>query len=145
MIEQEPFRAVVDICILIAIAEIASSISAKLQIPRIIGTLATGILFGPKMLGGIQITGRPFIEFSELVYIFSELGAVLLLFSAGLHMTFTELKRTGMVSLTVGVMGVIVPYVLGLYSTILLGYDWYIGMIIGGSLAATSIAGAAFR
>ncbi|NIN91915.1 cation:proton antiporter, partial [bacterium] len=98
--------AVVDICLLIAIAEIASSISSKLQVPRIIGTLATGIFFGPKMLGGINVLGRPLIEFNELVYVFSEVGAVLLLFSAGLHMTFTELRRSGVTSLTVAIMGV---------------------------------------
>lgn len=139
--EQEVlFRAVVDICLLISLAEVASSISNRLNIPRIIGPLITGIIFGPKLFGGIQITGRPLIEFNELVYVFSEVGAVLLLFSAGLHFTFNELKRSGLVSVSVAAMGVAVPYALGLIAASLLGYDWTVGMIIGGSMAATSIA-----
>ncbi|MCK4318658.1 cation:proton antiporter [Candidatus Bathyarchaeota archaeon] len=140
MEQQLLFRAVVDICLLIALAEVASAVSAKLRLPRIIGTLSIGILFGPKMLGGLQLAGRSLIEFNELVYVFAELGAVLLLFGAGLHMTFGELKRSGAISFTVALAGVIVPYVMGFVATVLLGYDWYIAMIIGGSMAATSIA-----
>lgn len=134
------FRAVVDICLLIALAEIASAINAKLKIPRIIGTLSIGILFGPKMLGGLQLVGRSLIEFNELVFVFAEVGAVLLLFSAGLHMTFSELRSSGVTSFTVALFGVFLPYLLGFGATVLLGYDWYIAMIIGGSMAATSIA-----
>ena len=134
------FRSVVNICLLIALAEIASSINTKLNIPRIIGPLATGIIFGPKLIGGIQFFGKPLIEFNELVYVFAEVGAVLLLFSAGLHFTFGELKKSGLTSLAVAVVGVALPYSLGLMASTLLGYGWYIGMIIGGTMSATSIA-----
>lgn len=140
MEQQLLFRAVVDICLLIALAEVASAVSAKLRLPRIIGTLSIGILFGPKLLGGLQLAGRSLIEFNELVYVFAEVGAVLLLFSAGLHMTFGDLKRSGVISFSVGLAGVIVPYVMGFAVTVLLGYNLYIAMIIGGSMAATSIA-----
>ncbi|TFH17676.1 cation:proton antiporter [Candidatus Bathyarchaeota archaeon] len=134
------FESVVNICLLIALAEVASGINSRLNIPRIIGPLVTGIIFGPKLIGGLQFGGRALIEFNELVYVFAEVGAVLLLFSAGLHFTFTELKQSGIISLTVAIVGVIVPYGLGLGASILLGYNWYIGMIIGGTMAATSIA-----
>ncbi|MFH1180035.1 MAG: cation:proton antiporter [Candidatus Bathyarchaeota archaeon] len=134
------FTSVVNICLLIALAEVASGINSRLNIPRIIGPLVTGILFGPKLLGGLQLWGHALIEYNELVYVFAEVGAVLLLFSAGLHFTFTELKQSGIISLTVAIAGVIVPYGLGLGASILLGYNWYIGMIIGGTMAATSIA-----
>ncbi|MCJ7732103.1 cation:proton antiporter [Candidatus Bathyarchaeota archaeon] len=134
------FESVVNICLLIALAEVASGINSRLNIPRIIGPLVTGIIFGPKLIGGLQFGGRALIEFNELVYVFAEVGAVLLLFSAGLHFTFTELKQSGIISLTVAIAGVIVPYGLGLGASILLGYNWYIGMIIGGTMAATSIA-----
>jgi Kef-type K+ transport system membrane component KefB len=140
MEQQILFRAVVDISILIALAELASGISAKLKIPRIIGTLSVGILFGPHFIGGLVLGNRPLIEYNELVYIFSEVGAVFLLFGAGLHMTFGELRRSGVASMTVGILGVILPYLLGFGATVFLGYDWKIAMIIGGSMAATSIA-----
>lgn len=125
---------------LIFLAEIASSINARLKIPRILGTLSTGIIFGPYLVGGIIIGGRSIIQFNELVYVFSEVGAVLLLFSAGLHMKFSELLQSGVSTFTTALLGVVAPYFLGLAATVILGYDWYVGMIIGGSLAATSIA-----
>lgn len=134
------FGSVVNISLLIALAEIASSINARYNIPRIIGPLLIGILFGPNLIGGLLINNHPLIEYNELVYVFSEVGAVLLLFSAGLHFTFTDLKKSGITSVTVAIIGVIVPYGLGVGASILLGYDWYIGMIIGGTMAATSIA-----
>jgi len=134
------FRSVVNICLLIALAEVASSINSRINIPRIIGPLATGIIFGPKLIGGILVGGRPLIEFNELVYVFAEVGAVLLLFSAGLHFTFGELLKSGLVSVAVAVVGVVLPYSLGLIATTMLGYGWHVGMIIGGTMAATSIA-----
>ncbi|MBD3204907.1 hypothetical protein GF319_01020 [Candidatus Bathyarchaeota archaeon] len=140
MEQQILFRAVVDISILIALAELASGISTRLKIPRIIGTLLIGILFGPSMIGGLTLGSRPLIEFNELVYVFSEVGAVFLLFGAGLHMTFGELRTSGIASMTVGVLGVVLPYLMGFGATVFLGYDWKIAMIIGGSMAATSIA-----
>jgi Kef-type K+ transport system membrane component KefB len=140
MEQAELFRAVVDICVLIIVAEVAASLNARLRLPRILGTLLTGTLFGPYLIGGVIIGGRPFIEYSELIYIFSEIGAVLLLYEAGLHMRFSELLRAGKASLTIAGVGVIVPYCLGFAASILLGYDLYVGMIIGGALTATSIA-----
>ncbi len=140
MDEQTLFRAVVDLCLLIFLAELSSTVNARLKIPRIIGPMFTGILFGPHLIGGIVLGGRPIIEFNELVYTFSEIGAVMLLFSAGLHMRFSELISIGLASTSVALMGVAVPYFLGLGAAVILGYGWYAGMIIGGSMAATSIA-----
>ena len=134
------FASFVSICFLIALAEIASSLNTRFNIPRIIGPLFVGILFGPKLLGGFHLGIYHLLEYNELVYIFAEVGAVLLLFSAGLHFTFTDLKLTGVTSMIVAIMGVIVPYSLGSFASIFMGYNWYVGMIIGGTMAATSIA-----
>ena len=134
------FRAVVDICILIIVGELASTLSARLRLPRILGPLFAGILLGPNLLGGVNVGGKPFIEFTDLIIIFSEIGAVLLLFQAGLHMKFSELLKTGVASLTVAIAGVVVPFLFGILASTLLGYDLVVGMIIGGALSATSIA-----
>jgi Kef-type K+ transport system membrane component KefB len=134
------FRAVVDICILIIVGELTSTLSARLRLPRILGPLFAGILLGPHLLGGVNVGGKPFIEFTDLIIIFSEIGAVLLLFQAGLHMKFSELLKTGVASLTVAIAGVVVPFLFGILASTLLGYDLVVGMIIGGALSATSIA-----
>ena len=134
------FRAVVDICMLIIFGELASTLSARLNLPRILGPLFAGILLGPYLLGGVYIGDKPFIEFTNLILIFSEIGAVLLLFQAGLHMKFSELLKTGVASLTVAIAGVVGPFLFGIVASSLLGYDLVVAMIIGGALSATSIA-----
>ena len=140
MEQPELFRAVVDICILIIFGELASTLSARLHLPRILGPLFAGILLSPHLLGGVYIGNKPFIEFTDLILVFSEIGAVLLLFQAGLHMKFSELLKTGVASLTVAIAGVVTPFLFGILASSLLGYDLAVGMIIGGALSATSIA-----
>jgi len=141
MLEQaEIFIAVADICILIILAELASTLNDRLRLPRILGTIFTGILFGPYLIGGVEIGGRAFIEYNELIYVFAEFGAVLLLFEAGLHMKFSELLNTGKASFTVAAVGVVVPFGLGYFASTYLGYSVYVGLIVGGALSATSIA-----
>jgi Kef-type K+ transport system membrane component KefB len=134
------FRAVVDICILIIFAELASTIGARLRLPRILGPLFAGMMLGPYLLGGVIIGDKPFLEFTDLILVFSEIGAVLLLFQAGLHMKFSDLLKSGVASFTVAIAGVVVPLLFGIAASSLLGYDLIVGMIIGGALSATSIA-----
>jgi len=134
------FRSVVDICILIIAAELTSTVGMRFGLPRILGPLLAGILLSPFLLGGVILGNRTFIDYNEIILAFSEIGAVLLLFQAGLHMKFSELLKSGVASFTVAVMGVVLPFILGLTASTLLGYDWIVGTIIGGALSATSIA-----
>jgi len=140
MEQQELFRAVVNICVLIIVAEVAASLNARLKLPRSLGPLVAGILFSPHLIGGIRIGDDPFIHYSELVYVFSEMGAILVLFEAGLHITFGEILKSGRASFTVSAMGVAVTYMMGLGVSGLIGNGPFVGMIVGGALAATSVA-----
>ena len=70
------FRAVTYLCLLIFLAEFSTSITSRLRIPQVIGTILTGFVFGPNLIGGILIRGYSLIEFNELVYVFSEIGSI---------------------------------------------------------------------
>jgi len=97
-------------------------------------------LLGLYLIEGINIGGIAFIEYSELILVFSEIGVVLLLFQAGLHMKFKDLLKSGVANFTIAIVGVILPFSLGLFTSIWLGYDLLVCLIIGGTLSATSIA-----
>lgn len=140
MEQEQLFRAIVDICILIIAAELATTIGAKFRLPRIIGPLVAGIIFGPHLLGNLSIFGSPLIEYNDIILIFGEIGSVLLLYQAGLHMRFRDLLNSGLASITVAAFGVVIPFLFGLAISSILGYDLLAGMIIGGTLSATSIA-----
>ncbi|MDH3341205.1 MAG: cation:proton antiporter [Nitrosopumilus sp.] len=73
---------------------------------------------------------------------FWQIAGIIILFSAGLHFTFSSLKQAGIQAIIIGTAGVIVPLLLGYGISILLEIDWMVTMIIGATLSATSIAAA---
>src|SRR3972149_1150197 len=84
-----------------------------------------GIVFGPYALGSlVVISGHKIIEISEVVLVFSQIGAVLILFTAGLEMTFAEFRAAGLKSFIVGGLGVVVPFFSGFYLTSSLGFPF---------------------
>jgi len=134
------YRAVVDLCLLLFLAQLSAEVASRLRAPKVLGILIAGAIFGPNMLGGILVGGRPLIEFNEIIYIFAEIGAVLILFTAGLEMTFIEFRSVGRYSFVIGVVDVTFCYILAFGVIRLLGYSWAVGMIIAGALSSTSIA-----
>ena len=88
----------------------------------------------------ISFFDRPLIELNDLMLTLWQIAGIVILFSAGLHFTFSSLRQAGINSAIIGATGVIVPLFLGYGISILLGIDWMVAMIIGATLSATSIA-----
>lgn len=132
---------VLSVSLLVFFAKVLAGIFSRFHIPAVIGELSAGIIFGPNALGSLLIiSGRRLIELSDVVILFSEIGAILILFTAGLEMTFAEFAGAGIRSFVVGASGVIVPFISGFYVTLLLGYDFPSALIVAAALTATSIA-----
>lgn len=134
------YKAIIGISILISAAKVLSGVFAKAKLPEVLGELSAGMLLGPYALGGIRILGEPLIELNEYIIVFAEIGAILLLFIAGLEISFGEFKAVGGKSAIVGVFGVIVPFFLGLYILDFLGFPWNVNLLVAAALTATSIA-----
>lgn len=136
-------RAIIDIGILIVVAKIFSGILAHFKLPEVLGELFAGIVMGPFALGALQIAGIPLIELNEHVLAFAEIGAILLLFVAGLQVGFGQFRALGVQSFVVGASGVFFPFILGLYITLLVPFpptDVPGALIVASALTATSIA-----
>ena len=132
---------VLSVSLLVFFAKVLAGLFSRIRIPAVLGELSAGIIFGPHALGSILvISGQRLIELSDVVLLFAQIGAILILFSAGLGMTFTEFRGGGFKSFVVGSMGVVVPFFSGFYVTLLLGYDITAALIVGAALTATSIA-----
>ncbi len=71
---------------------------------------------------------------------FWEISGIVILFSAGLHFTFRDLKKAGFKAATVGVGGVVLPLTLGYFISMLFGFGWTTSVILGATLSTTSIA-----
>jgi Kef-type K+ transport system membrane component KefB len=134
-------RAIVTICILVFSAKVLGELFAKVKVPSVLGELFAGILLGPYAFGSIiAIGGVPIIEINDFVRAFGEIGGILILFTAGLEMTFKEFRHVGSASFVTGTVGVIVPFLLGYGIAALIGFDTIVCMVIGAALVATSIS-----
>ena len=80
-------------------------ITKRLQMPQVVGALIAGLVMGPAMLNIIHST-----EFLSQV---SELGVIVMMFTAGLGTSLNDLKQTGKAGFLVALCGVILPLIGG--------------------------------
>lgn len=111
-------------------AQIGAEIAQRLKLPGVVGEIAAGCLLGPSVLGWVHP--------SEALDLLAEIGVVLLLFSVGLETKLEEMKRVGRSAFLVGVLGVIVPFVLGSLWAHGSGYDWAKSLFVAAAFVATS-------
>lgn len=134
-------RAIVTICILVFSAKVLGEVFSWRKIPSVLGELLAGVILGPYALGAlITVGGSPVIEINEIVRAFGEIGGILILFAAGLEMTFQDFRKVGTAGFVIGTSGVIIPFLMGYGTSSLLGYDTIVGLVVGAALVATSIS-----
>jgi len=141
--EFDVIPTLVGILILVIPSMALGRICKHFGISEIIGFVIGGIILGPFALGGlISFFDKPLVDLNDLMLSFWQIAGIVILFSAGLHFTFSGLKHVGIQAVIIGTAGVIVPLGLGYGISILFGIDWMVAMIIGATLSATSIAAA---
>ncbi len=100
--------------------------------PAVLGELLAGVLLGVSALG-ILDPNEPVIA------ALSEIGVIVLLFEIGLHTDLESLLEVGSSALVVGLVGVVVPFVLGYWVAHLIGLPVVPAVVCGAALTATSI------
>jgi Kef-type K+ transport system membrane component KefB len=107
----------------------------------VLGELIAGMIVGPFALGGLQIVdGKQLLQINDEIRILGEMGAIVILFMAGLEMTPKEFLKGGKAAFVVGTLGVVIPFFVGLTVFQLFGFDALQSMLIATALTATSIA-----
>lgn len=123
---------VVQLIILIVGTFIMGRIGQKLGFAEVVGQLIAGIILGPALLN-LVTTG-------EAISSLSELGVLLLMFTAGLETDIGQLRRNLTGATLTAVMGVVVPLLLFIVVALILGYHYDIAIFWGIVFAATSIS-----
>src|SRR5438105_9633088 len=86
-------------------AKIFGELFEHFSLPAVLGEILAGVILGPYAAGLIKPT--------ENIYAFAEIGAIFVLFTAGLETRPQDLIRVGREALRVALAGVIVPFALG--------------------------------
>jgi len=134
-------ETIIGIGILLFAAKLMAELFLRLKLPIVLGELLAGMIVGPFALGGFFVVdGKAFLEINDEIKMLGEMGAIVILFMAGLEMTPKEFLKGGKASFTVGALGVIVPFFAGLVIFQMFGFDALQSMLIATALTATSIA-----
>ena len=75
-------------------------VSKKVHMPQVVGALLAGVILGPSVLGVLSET--------EFVVQTAEIGVILLMFLAGLDTDLEEVKKTGISSVIIAIIEIIV-------------------------------------
>ncbi|HEU4904954.1 MAG TPA: cation:proton antiporter [Solirubrobacterales bacterium] len=112
-------------------AKIGDEVFKRIGQPAIVGEILAGVLIGPSLLG--------LVELGEVLEVFAELGVIFLLFWVGLETRISEMRAVGPTALSVGVIGVVLPFAGGLALALGLGEETGTAVFLGAALAATSV------
>ncbi|KAF6246605.1 MAG: cation:proton antiporter [Nitrosopumilus sp.] len=141
MAEAHLIETIIGIGILLFAAKLMAELFLRLKLPIVLGELLAGMIVGPFALGAFFVVdGRQLLQINDEIRILGEMGAIVILFMAGLEMTPKEFLKGGKASFTVGSLGVIVPFFAGLVVFQMFGFDALQSMLIATALTATSIA-----
>jgi Kef-type K+ transport system membrane component KefB len=90
-------------------AKLLGELAERIGQPAVLGELIAGVLLGGSLLGVVPSEGPA----ADVVHVFAELGVVLLLFEIGLETDLREMFRVGSASLSVALVGVVLPFAFG--------------------------------
>lgn len=126
------FEFFFQIALILLSTKLAGDLSVRLGQPSVLGKLIVGIVIGPAVLG--------WIENSELLTQLSNVGVILLMFMAGLETDLEELNANRNSSLAVALGGIVLPFVGGYVSGLVMGMEQGNAVFLGLLLCATSVS-----
>ena len=133
------YHYLMDLALILLSTKLLGILTKRIQMPQVVGALVAGLILGPAVLNVLSET--------EFLTQLSELGVIVLMFSAGMGTDIQELKHSGKSGFLVALLGVIVPLILGTGLAIVAGRTGMIettgfleDVFIGTILTATSVS-----
>ncbi len=137
--------------VIFVVARVFSAIVERFGFPGLIGEIIAGIL-----IANLALNGGTMLDFLGIVmenpskniqgndlysilYTFSEIGVIFLLFTVGLETRVKDLLGSGKTAMLVATLGVIVPFFLGFTFIQLSEGNFHHAMFLGAAMVATSV------
>jgi Kef-type K+ transport system membrane component KefB len=112
-------------------AKVAGELFERAGLPSVPGEILAGVALGPFALG--------WIDPGDTIHSVAEIGAIFVLFSAGLETSPRDLIQVGRKALLVAIAGVVVPFVLGFAYMKWRGDATSEAIFVGAAMVATSV------
>lgn len=144
------------ISIILLAAKFGGDLMMRVRQPAVLGELLVGVLLGNLALLGFE--GLEFLRPATAhgdaaahgtnggataltLDMLARIGVILLLFEVGLESNLHEMRKVGLSSLLVAVLGVVTPMGLGWATSrwLLPDQSWHVHLFIGATLCATSV------
>ncbi|MBI2444898.1 cation:proton antiporter [Candidatus Micrarchaeota archaeon] len=122
----------VDIGLLVFFAALSGLLAVRFKIPPVLALLTTGAVIGPHALR--------LISENDIVALFAEIGAVLLLFTIGAEFSLSKLKQFGAKAFSIGLFKLAIVFFLAFQLAQVLGLDRISALYMAAILAITSTA-----
>ena len=133
------YTFILDLGIIILCAKAFGLLAKRLGAPQVVGEIVAGLIVGPAVLNFVQV--------SDAIEIFAEIGVILLMFSAGLGTDLKQLIKSGPKALLIATVGVFVPLIGGmLIYGAFYGFalppskEFYSALFMGTIITATSVS-----
>ena len=133
----ESYKYLLDIALILISTKILGLLTRRIQLPQVVGALIAGLLLGPACFGVLQET--------DFIKNIAEIGVIVLMFAAGIETDVQELKKTGLASFIIALLGVIVPLIGGyfvatIYNPVTDQQTMLQNIFVGVVLTATSVS-----
>jgi len=139
--ESQFIETIIVVGILLFAAKLMAELFLRMRLPIVLGELLAGMIIGPFALGAFLVyEGNLLVQINDNIKVLGEIGAIVILFMAGLEMTPKEFLKGGKASFTVAIAGVVLPFTAGLIVFQMFGFNALESMMIATALTATSIA-----
>lgn len=148
-------KFLLDIAVILLFTKVFGLICKKFGLPQVIGAILAGIVLGPTLLGWVKVQPGSIDQglLKDPVKLLSEIGVVLILFSAGLSTDLREMKKTGAASFLITISGVAISLGVGTLITMLIIYgpkynfqfsnlthkELFVCFFVGSTMTATSV------
>jgi Kef-type K+ transport system membrane component KefB len=112
----------------------------RLGLPVVVGQILAGVIMGPALLDLIPPFPHESAEIHRNgVFELAQIGLCVLLFDVGLDTGFRQFAKVWRPSLTVAIIGMVLPFALGWTVAIFFGWPDHAALFVGAALTATSI------
>lgn len=102
--ERENFMSynfLLDLALILLSTKVLGLLTRRFKMPQVVGALLAGVILGPAVLNTLSDV--------DFITKMSEVGVIVLMFTAGMETDIKELKKTGAASFIIALIGVLVP------------------------------------